>query len=330
MPRFAYVLVDNCFFIKVNRRKSKTLPMAHVQISSEYLSAVGVEAAEKDLLFVLNTLGAIQGQAKVSRADLYADFVCGLDLDFIEQPYWITRANLMAKYYDARLEYPFTGWVVGIGGDVQARLYEKLVEVVMKSHKDYLFELWKAGGWQMGEKVWRLEFQITRPILKELNVHTLDDLLKHQAALWQYLTQDWLRLAVPSPTDRTRSRWPNHPLWDALSGVYFRGLEQPRLSRFRPQRLPQDERLFVHGLGGLTSFMAREGIEDLGEGWGEYMAQTKEFHRLRGDSIQGYAQRKVKAKARKFNTIDNRKNHPDDLREQEEQADAYRREKEGE
>src|SRR3989338_4721521 len=56
MPRFPYVLVDNCFFIKINRKLSKTLPMAHVQISSEYLAAVGVEAAEIDLRIVINTL----------------------------------------------------------------------------------------------------------------------------------------------------------------------------------------------------------------------------------------------------------------------------------
>ncbi|MGD9787478.1 MAG: hypothetical protein AB7U30_05930 [Sulfuricellaceae bacterium] len=326
VPRFAYVLADNCFFIKLNR-KSKKLPVAHVQISSEYLSAVGVEAAEKDLRFVLNTLGTIQGEARVSRADLHADFVCGLDLDFIEQPHWVTRANLMAKYYDARLEYPFTGWVVGIGGGIQARLYEKVVEIVFKSHKDYLFELWKAAGWQMGEKVWRLEFQISRPILKELNVHTLDDLLKHQAALWQYLTQDWLRLSIPNPNDKTRSRWPNHPLWDALSGVYFRELDQPRLTRFRPQRLPQDERLFVHGLGGLTSFMASKGIEDLGEGWGEYMVHSKEHFTLKGESIEGYVLRKVKAKARKFNTLDNRVEI--DAQEAEKGAEAYRQAKDG-
>ena len=49
MPRFPYVLVDNCFFIKINRKLSRTLPMAHVQISSEYLAAVGLEAAEQSL-----------------------------------------------------------------------------------------------------------------------------------------------------------------------------------------------------------------------------------------------------------------------------------------
>lgn len=66
MPRFPYALVDNCFFIKINRKESQTLPMAHVQISSEYLAAVGLEAAEYDLRVIINTLGLVQGSATVS------------------------------------------------------------------------------------------------------------------------------------------------------------------------------------------------------------------------------------------------------------------------
>lgn len=216
MPRFPYVLVDNCFFIKINRKLSKTLPMAHVQISSEYLAAVGVEAAELDLRMVINTLGIVDGEASVSRADLFLDFFCADNLAMIEQPDWITRANLMAKYFDCRLDEPFTGWVIGMGGNLHARLYEKVIEIVNKSHKTYLFELWQANGWQVGEKVWRMEFQTEKQTLKELSIITLSDLLKQQAALWHYLTHDWLRLSIPNPNDTKRDRWPNHPLWDAI------------------------------------------------------------------------------------------------------------------
>ena len=59
-PRFPFVLADNCFFIKINRKQYKTLPMAHVQISSEYLSSVGVEAAEKDLSAIIHSLGRLK------------------------------------------------------------------------------------------------------------------------------------------------------------------------------------------------------------------------------------------------------------------------------
>lgn len=330
MPRFPYVLVDNCFFIKLNRKQSETLPMAHVQISSEYLAAVGVEAAEKDLRVVINTLGMVHGVASVSRADLFLDFVCAENLAMIEQPDWITRANLMAKYFDCRLDEPFTGWVIGVGGNLHARLYEKVIEIVNKSHKTYLFELWQAKGWQMGEKVWRMEFQAEKQTLKELGIITLSDLLNQQAALWHYLTHDWLRLSIPNPSDSKRDRWPNHALWDAIADVYALPLDQPRLQRFRPARLPADERLFVHGLGGLTSFMASRGIEDFGEGLGEYLHQATEFHASRDESFQTYVGRKVKAKARKYNTINNQKNMVGASRRLQEEADAYQREKDGE
>lgn len=329
MPRFPYVLVDNCFFIKINRKQSKTLPMAHIQISSEYLAAVGVEAAEQDLHMVINTLGTVDGAASVSRADLFLDFVCADNLALIEQPDWITRANLMAKYFDCRLDEPFTGWVIGMGGNLHARLYEKVIEIVNKSQKTYLFGLWQANGWQVGEKVWRMEFQTEKQTLKELGIISLSDLLSQQAALWHYLTHDWLRLSIPNPSDTKRDRWPNQPLWDAIAGVYALPLDQPRLQRFRPARLPADERLFVHGLGGLTSFMASRGIEDFGEGLGEYLAQATEFHASKGEPFHSYVGRKIKAKARKYNTIENQKNMVGAARELKEAAEAYQREKDG-
>lgn len=328
MPRFPYVLMDNCFFIKLNRKQSKTLPMAHVQISSEYLSAVGLEAAEKDLRVVINTLGLVEGMASVSRADLFLDFVCSDNLALIEQPHWVTRANLMSKYYDCRLEEPFTGWVIGNGGNLHARLYEKVIEIVNKSRKTYLFGLWQANGWQAGEKVWRIEFQTEKQTLKELDILNLSDLLEQQAALWHYLTR-WLRLSIPNPNDSKRDRWPNYPLWDAIAGVYALPFDQPLLQRFRPARLPADERLFVHGLGGLTSFMASRGIENFGEGLGEYLTQATEFHAIKGEPFHSYIGRKVKAKARKYNTIHNQKNMIGAARELKKAADAYMREKDG-
>lgn len=330
MPRFPFVLSDNCFFIKLNRSKSYKLPMAHVQISSEYLAAVGVEAAEKDLRFIINTLGFVPDAASISRADLFLDLTCIDELSAIHQPDWVTRANLMAKYFDCRLDDPFTGWVIGMGGDLHARLYEKVVEIKTKSRKTWLFSLWEANGWQTDEKVWRMEFQIEKQLLKQLGILSLPDLLENQSALWRYLTHDWLRLTIPSLTDRKRDRWPNHPLWDDIANVYLSPPDQPRLKRFKVERLPHDERIFVHGLGGLTSFMAREGIEDFSEGVGEYLHQANKFHARNDGGFYGYIQRKVKAKGRKYNTINNRENLPETIQERQQNAKAYRRAKDGE
>jgi hypothetical protein len=284
--RFPYVLIDNCFFIKIKSQKSKTLPMAHVQISSEYLSAVGVDAAEKNLRIVINTLGLVEGEATVSRLDLYLDFVTSNDLNEIDYYHWSTEANIMAKYFDARTDSVFTGWAIGMGGNIAARLYEKVEEINFKSGKYYLFDLWEANGWNRNQGVWRLEFQILKPVLKEFNLITLSDLNSLQDEIWHYLTQKWLRLVTPNLNDSKRDRWPNQDLWDDISAIYSLPSYHIPLKRFRPARLPPDERLFVHGLGGFTSFMASRGIQDFGEGVGEFLHQATEFHSVREVPLQ--------------------------------------------
>ena len=163
-----------------------------------------------------------------------------------------------------------------------------------------------------------------------LGIISLSDLLSNQAALWHYLTHDWLRLSIPSLTDTKRDRWPNHPLWDDISNIYLFPSDQPRLKRFSIGRLPHDERIFVHGLGAITSFMAREGIEDFSEGIGEYLHQATQYHARKSENLHRYIQRKVKAKGRKYNTINNRANDPEMLREIRKQANAYKRVRDGE
>jgi hypothetical protein len=94
--------------------------------------------------------------------------------------------------------------------------------------------------------------------------------------------------------------------------------------------LPADERLFVHGLGGLTSFMASRDIEDFGEGLGEYLAQATEFHANKGEPFKSYVGRKVKAKARKYNTIhNNQKNMEDASRRLADELNAFDPPKDG-
>lgn len=165
----------------------------------------------------------------------------------------------------------------------------------------YLHELWQPRGWKVGDKVWRQEFQLRREVLKQLGIENVPTLLAQLAALWRYLTEDWLRLAISNPNDTTRTRWPTHPVWQAISKVYALPCNHPRLKRFRPQRLPRDDWMLVNGLGGLTSFMASRGIEDFGESLGEYLHQAKQFHKVNGGDFDNYILRKVKAKARKYN-----------------------------
>ena len=305
--RFSYVLVDNAYRIQASNSRSKSLPLAYVQISSEYLTHAGIEKAEEGLRHIVNSLGVVNEPANISRVDLYADFCADCEMDAFEPLRdWVTRVEAMSLHYSYG---QFSGWSFGSGGDIVARLYDKTLEVEKKSRKLYLHELWKAAGWDGESQVWRMEFEAKRNALVSLQLPKLAHLLPNQAALWRYLTENWLRLTVPAESDTNRARWNNHPLWDFIASAFDTENEQIKLQRFNPARLPEDERLFVHGLGGITSFMASRGIEDLGEGIGEYLHQAKAYHVKRSgfkhDGMERYVGRKVKAKNRRFNTVNN-------------------------
>ena len=329
--RFSYVLVDNRFYLQASNGRSKALPMAYVQISSEYLAHVGIEQAEKSLQFIVNTLGLVKEPANISRVDLFVDFCADLKMDsFNPLESWITRTQSIDLHYRYN---KFSGWSFGMGGEIGARLYDKTLEVEKKSKKFYLHDFWKIAGWDGQKVVWRMEFEAKREVLKQLGIYKLNNLLELQSALWLYLTQDWLRLAIPSLTDGNKTRWLNHPLWDDLSQVFNQKIDQHKLKRFSPARLPEDERLFVHGLGGITSFMAREGIADLGEGIGEFLHKAKQFHEryatTEGAGMAEYVTKKVKGKNRRFNSVNNREKNYSDQHQIIEKAKEYRNQSDG-
>ncbi|TBR12589.1 MAG: hypothetical protein EPO43_13520 [Rugosibacter sp.] len=73
------MLFDDRFRLNVSR--GTRLPLVYAQISSEYLTAVGVEVAEQELRFVVSSLGRVDELAQVSRADLCLDFIPIVPMD---------------------------------------------------------------------------------------------------------------------------------------------------------------------------------------------------------------------------------------------------------
>ncbi len=300
--RFSYVIVDNWFNIQIAGPDSKSLPLAYVQISSEFLSAHSVLEAVAILSPLIAQLGAVRGEARVSRVDLFADFIAYWDVQALEPEAWITYAKVKRKYHENNRA---SSWDFGMGGMVSARLYDKTLEIG-KSQKDYLKGLWAAAGWK-DETVWRLEFELKRQVLKEMSVSSVPELVQNLPGLWKYGTEKWLRLALPDPRDSNQSRWPTHPVWSALAGVSWEGYESPLLTRARKERVPSDEYLFKAGLAPLTSFMVREGIADIYEASRLFLAKATRYHfeqsGFRLDGFDNYIDVKVAEKCRKFNLV---------------------------
>jgi hypothetical protein len=273
---------------------------------------------------VLNSIAVIESGPHISRIDLCVDFLPRLDLRQFDCEHWVTRARDFAKRFVNRA---FSGWSIGLGGIVSARLYNKTLEL-LKSKKLYMQEIWKACGYDGTDDVWRLEFEINRQALVELGVDTTEGLVDRLESIWLYCTTKWLRLAIPSESDQTTCRWPDHPLWTTLVKAWSTGERQAAGIRARKDRPPSDERLFVHGIGGITSFMASRGITDLGEGFGEFLAQARDFHD--GDQqFAGYVKRKVLKKGLRFNTIKTHTRTAEELALRRESATRYRMAKDG-
>jgi len=325
--RFPFVLVDNCYRVQVSASTSHSLPLAHVQVASEALTVLEYEKGESELRVVVNSLGMVTGEASLSRVDLCVDFVTDWDVKSFRPDAWVTRARKFGMHYVNRR---FSGWSIGLGGDMSARLYDKTLELET-SRKDYLRPLWREAGWRDGETVWRLEFQFRRPVLIELGVFTVSDLGANLGGMWRYASENWLRLTVPDPDDSNRTRWPLHPVWEALSRADWNDPDPPLLARLRKERVPSDESLFINGMAGITSFMAREGIRDLDEGLGEFIAHAHRFHdqraRLGKPKFRGYVTDKVALKGRKFNTLRNESREEIEARRR--QAEAYRARRDG-
>jgi hypothetical protein len=258
------------------------------------------EKAEQELAEIIAQLGVSDGVPHVSRIDLFVDFVWTGSMEW-DRTAWITRASSIDTYSESGL---FTGWVVGKGGHILARLYLKSLQAA-KIAIDYLPPLWKHAGRIEGEPVWRLEFQIKREVLAQMKLARLYDTLRHLNGLWCYATNDWLRLAIPTLDDKTRSRWPIHPLWGYLSSIDWEAPGGPVLRSFSASRTPDDKRLFAMSLAAVTSYAAKHGYRDLYEAYEALIAAVVTYYadkaHWEGLSFDDYIEDRIALKVRQFN-----------------------------
>jgi hypothetical protein len=328
---FAFVLEDNAYRISLASFGARALPMAYVKISSHRLASRPVEAIEAELRSLLAELGTLEGLARVSRIDLFVDFVSDVDIESWGRASWVTRARSINAYaVDSR----FSGWAIGLGGPMAARLYDKTLELA-KSGKDWLKPLWVAGGWDGEARVLRLEFEVKRDTLKGLGLEVLVDVLRTLPGLWRYATTEWLRLAVANPDDATRSRWPIHPLWSLLSKIDWAGDPGPLSRSFKVERAPSVRWVLRQIFALLCSFMAIRGLYNYAQGLDLLQTELSAFLGERSEREFATQTRivhdQVALKMRRFNTGYNLDeiSEEDRLQEQQDellrQADAYRK-----
>lgn len=330
---FPYILEDGAFRIQLSEA-GKTVPMAYVKVSARYLAHAGAVEAEKHLYEIVSSLGEIKESANVSRIDLYVDFQSTLDMESWDRHAWVSRASNINSY---SVGGHFSGWSIGLGGIVSARLYNKLLEIIT-SQKQWIVPLWERAGWDRQTPIWRLEFEVKREALTQKGLTKLYKVMDHLNGLWSYLTTEWLRLTVPSTEDKTRSRWPIHLLWILLSSIDWETPHGPALKRFDPSRSPLDDKLYQAAYSAILSYMAKHGFEvdELYEAIEDFLACAYAFHEQKasnqGLSFDHYVADKLALKRREYNAVLNDPNFEEqrqkDVRAK--QAREYRKASDGE
>jgi hypothetical protein len=254
---FPFTIEDGAFQIRLSGRAAKYVPMAYVKVSSHYLTYKSPEEAETVLRALLNQLGEVD-PPKVSRIDLFADFGSTLNMESWTRDAWVTKASGLSQYAQ---DSTFTGWLIGAGGALMARLYNKQIEI-QKSGKTYLEPMWREAGWDSILPVWRMEFQFKREVLDQLGLGSLPRALSNLNGMWSYAATDWLKLTLPSSSDKTRSRWPVHPMWVALAAIDWTTSGGSLLRSYVPTRAPSKEWVARRALSAIASFGALVGAKD--------------------------------------------------------------------
>jgi hypothetical protein len=186
-------------------------PSVLVQVRSETIWQLGVQEAVHRVLRMLPLLGGAMECAKVSRIDPCVDIL-------LRESDWqrdiedglVTRARDIDPHTQHR---ELTGFSIGRGA-LMCRLYDKWAEIVRKSHKFWMFDIWGTNAIPEDHRVIRIEFQLRREKIKGLGLATFDRLDTQLPGIWAYCTRKWLRVAGDAKKHHTHQKL--RPWWSLV------------------------------------------------------------------------------------------------------------------
>lgn len=223
---YDYVLQNGDTLVNMARQfySGKYYPEIRVSFRSNYLWRESPITAFNQVTKWIKSFAVIEDHI-ISRVDICSDLSMKIpEINLNKQ--LVTYARKKTIHY-AKYHYGIktTGYSFGIGR-LNARIYDK-IEELRQSNKDWFKPIWSKQGWQPGQPVTRIEFELTRDILRycQPSIKNFKDLIKNIDNIWNYLTFKWLRI-VPITGDSNRRRRPPIDYWktaqDAFSKTYFK------------------------------------------------------------------------------------------------------------
>lgn len=225
-------------------------PNVFASIRSELLHGSGVGKAVDRLTRLIEFYGGTIHGWKVSRADVFTDILVDEKLWTREmQDLLVTRARYISSHTSGTR---FTGFSIG-KGKISARIYDKLQEIIDKSKKFWMYKVWNLHAVPEGSRIIRVEFQLRREKLKDLDIDSVSDLKIKAANLWGYCTQDWL--TMKDEPEKQHHRRKIVPWWLCVQNG-FCGFQQPT-PQIPTRAVNQNrDRLATMMMGFCTSLMS--------------------------------------------------------------------------
>ena len=106
---------------------------------------------------------------------------------------------------------------IGTKSRLQIQIYNKTREVVDKSGKTWIFDVWRQAEPDLDFKtdVWRVEFRFFGKFLRERNIDTMEDFQLVEADIMEEALMT-RRLCKINKNDTNRARWALHPIWSII------------------------------------------------------------------------------------------------------------------
>lgn len=265
---YHFVLRNDDLSIEAQRTGLVESPAVYVQLRARLVWAVGYEEATRWALALVGELFGRVNESLLSRVDFTVD-VQGWRFHQDDITRFVTRSRKRALHRTPSPVEPdvvyfkpkFTGVEFSRGNPVACRIYDKMAEIEANKTKTWFYDVWRDGGWDGHSRVWRVEFQVRREVLREFGLtHGAVKDLKAFDGIYRYLVEEWLRL-VTKRVKGNQDKSETDPVWKVIQSATF-GERAERAVRRRRQQVPERGQLEAQLRGVMTSYAAAHDVED--------------------------------------------------------------------
>jgi hypothetical protein len=239
--KYPYFLKTGDIHIMFSNHKSDAqCPNCRIEIGSLSCWNPGYEKVFNKIVQWIRAFGGTIRKQKLSEFHPVVDL---LNVDFNKTGFDdVTRWVSLAKKYNIHGEYRTPNYIAFGKGDLMLRIYHKTGELAENAGdaKDRFFQsLWANHLQSLPPKhVTRIEFQIRRTNIKQLEINTVGDLVKKLNSIWAYCCREWARFHSTKikEEDRKKKSYKKYKtafIWDFVCNIRFNEAKVYKVKRKR-------------------------------------------------------------------------------------------------